>query len=253
MTSRSLVPVLLVALAAASPGTAGAPAKGRALPATITFDSSQPPGGVRIALADVAPRFPRDFSGYEALVLEVRASSPQRIHLRVHARDGAVEPRPLPPLPGGLAPGRDPRVHAGPAPGHRARHGGRRQPLPRGLLPRTVGPVRPAHGRRGDRLRDGAPDRLADARGARHPPREGVPRGRRPRRPSPRRRARAVAHGAWPGKARSVEDLRGLAGRGPRPSPRRLRPLPLRGFATTEAEPTGFFRVERRDGRWWFV
>src|SRR5512143_3670876 len=90
MMSRTLPPVLL-ALLAAGPlaGRAEAqPAKKPALPTTITFDSSLAPSERRIPLADVAKRFPRDWSGYEALVLEVRASSPQRINLKIHVRGG---------------------------------------------------------------------------------------------------------------------------------------------------------------------
>ena len=87
MTSRSVMPVLLAMLAAA-PGAARAEARKPVLPTTIAFDSSSPSGGTRIALGDVAAEFPRDWTGYEALVLEVRASSPQRIHLRVHTRGG---------------------------------------------------------------------------------------------------------------------------------------------------------------------
>lgn len=90
MTSRALVGVLLVALAA-GPGRASADAAGRrsTFPATITFDSSSEKSETRIGIADLAPGFPRDWSGYEALVLELRASSPQRIHLRVYTGDGA--------------------------------------------------------------------------------------------------------------------------------------------------------------------
>ena len=87
MTSLCLTPVLLATLAAA-PGAARAEARQPVLPTTITFDSSPSARGTRIALGDVAADFPRDWTGYEALVLEVRASSPQRIHLRVHTRGG---------------------------------------------------------------------------------------------------------------------------------------------------------------------
>ncbi len=72
MTSLCLMPVLLAAL-----------------PVTITFDSAKPASETRIAVADLGAGFPRDWSGHEALVLEVRASSPQRINLKVHVRGGA--------------------------------------------------------------------------------------------------------------------------------------------------------------------
>ena len=62
MTSRSLMPVLLAVLAAA-PGAARAEARKPVLPTTITFDSSPPWSERRIALGDVAPDFPRDWTG----------------------------------------------------------------------------------------------------------------------------------------------------------------------------------------------
>ena len=61
-------------------------------------------------------------------------------------------------------------------------------------------------------------------------------------------------HGSWPGKARSVEDLRAAW----RDEERALSAgdsglCRYGGFAGTKAEATGFFRVEKKDGRWWFV
>ena len=61
-------------------------------------------------------------------------------------------------------------------------------------------------------------------------------------------------HGSWPGKARSVEDLRQAW----RDEEQALVPGDLGlcrygGFASTKAQATGFFRVEKIDGRWWFV
>jgi len=61
-------------------------------------------------------------------------------------------------------------------------------------------------------------------------------------------------HADWPGKARSLDDLKkawtteadalktALANR-----------CPYGGFKDTTAKATGFFRVEQIDGRWWFV
>jgi hypothetical protein len=61
-------------------------------------------------------------------------------------------------------------------------------------------------------------------------------------------------HDSWPGKARSVEDLRGAW----RDEERTLAPgdfgfCRYGGFVGTQAEATGFFRVEKRGERWWFV
>ena len=61
-------------------------------------------------------------------------------------------------------------------------------------------------------------------------------------------------HVAWPGKARTLDELKiawateeaALKGA---PSER----CPYGGFLKTQAKATGFFRVEQRDGHWWFV
>ena len=91
MTSTRLTPVLIALLAAAPAARAAqsAPEAKAALPTTIAFDSSLDKSGGRIVLADLQPDFPRDWSAYQALVLEMRASSSQRMHFRVHVRGGA--------------------------------------------------------------------------------------------------------------------------------------------------------------------
>jgi hypothetical protein len=260
MTSSCLVPVLLAALAAgAGPGRADAPsAKHPAPPTTITFDSSQPVSATRIALRDIAADFPRDWSGYEALVLEVRASSPQRIHLRVHARGGlGAEPvsrvlfHPYPgvwlraAIPVSLlaqppATGQDMA-----AVGNRSRPGyflglwGPFVPLldveaislemeePIGSPTLEVRSIRLESPSPGDAVLDGLP--LVDELGQ-------------------------YVHDSWPGKASSVEDLR----KEWRSEEQALVPGDLGlcrygGFTSTKAEATGFFRVERKEDRWWFV
>ena len=88
---RSLLAfVLTMAVASVAAAGAQAVAERRTLPTAITFDSSKPVSGARIALADVSADFPRDWTGYEALVLEVRASSPQRVNVRVFTRGSTV-------------------------------------------------------------------------------------------------------------------------------------------------------------------
>ena len=196
MTSLCLMPVLLATLAVV-PTAGRADARTPALPTTITFDSSP-------AVQRDADRAGRRRGRLPARLVGIRgarpggagvvpaADPPQGLHARRWRREGALQPRALPPVPRRLAPRRDPRVGAGEAPGHRARHGGRRQPLAGGVLPRAVGSVRAADGRRGDRVRDGEADRLPDAGGASGSPGEEVPGRRRARRPAPRGRARAV-------------------------------------------------------------
>lgn len=261
MTSRSLMPVLLATLAAGSDaGRAEAQStKKPVLPTTITFDSSQPAGGTRIALADVAAAFPRDWTGYEALVLEVRASSSQRIHLRVYARGGGPGKERFSrvlfhPYPGVWLRAAIPvSLLAKPpatgddmaAVGNRSRAGyflglwgpfvpltdveaiGFEMEKPIGSPTLEVREVRLERASPGDAVLDGLP--LVDELGQ-------------------------SVHDSWPGKARSVEDLR----RAWRDEERALVPgdsglCRYGGFVDTKAEGTGFFRVEKKDGRWWFV
>jgi hypothetical protein len=252
----------LLALVAGGADASPAPARSATktvLPTTIVFESSLEKSGTRIALADLAPGFPRDWSGFEALVLEVRASSPQRIHLRIHARGGGPGAErfsrvlfhpypgvwlraalPVPVLAKPPATGHDMA-----AVGNRSRVGhflglwGPFVPLddveaislemerPIGSPTLEVRSIRLERTSPGDAVLDGLP--LVDELGQ-------------------------YVHDSWPGKTGSVEDLRrawrdeeqalvagdtGLCRYG--------------GFTGTMAEATGFFRVERIDGRWWFV
>jgi hypothetical protein len=258
MTNRILAPVFVAALALAPvAGRADAEAaKKAALPATITFDSSLPASETRIALADVAKGFPRDWSKHEALVLEVKASSPQRIHLKVYVRGSAPgQPRfsrvlfhPYPgvwlraALPVSLLAQPPATGNDMAAVGNRSRVGyflglwgpfvpltrveaiGFEMEKPVGNPTLQVRAIRLEKKSPGDAVLDGLP--LVDDLGQ-------------------------FAHDAWPGKARSVDELQkawreeeqtlgyGLCRYG--------------GFLGTKAEATGFFRVEKVDGRWWFV
>jgi hypothetical protein len=230
-----------------------------ALPVTITFDSSRQTSETRLALADLAGDVPRDWSGYEALVLEVRASSPQRISLRVFTRGTAA------------GTGRSSRVLFHPYPGVWLRAA-----IPVSLLAQA-----PASGNDmaavGNRSRLGyflglwgpfAPltDVEAVAFEMEHP--VGSPtlevRALRLGKTSP---GDAVldglplvdelgqyVHAQWPGKARSVDELRAAWRDEDRaPAPGDFGFCRYGGFAETTAKATGFFGLEKRDGRWWFV
>jgi hypothetical protein len=255
-------PAAVFAALVAAPWTAGAgarPEAGGGLPRTFTFGVSAPTGGPRIALEELGSAFPRDWSGYEALVLEVRASSPQRIHLRVFARGGGpgaerasrVLFHPYPgvwlraAIPVSLLARPPATGHDMAAVGNRSRPGyflglwgpfvpltgveaiGFEMEQPIGSPTLEVRRVRLEKVSPGDAVLDGVP--LVDELGQ-------------------------YVHGSWPGKARGVEDLR----RAWRDEERALAPgepgpCPYGGFAGTKAAATGFFRVERIDGRWWFV
>jgi hypothetical protein len=62
-------------------------------------------------------------------------------------------------------------------------------------------------------------------------------------------------HADWPGKARSVEQLKREWGQEERMLVPKgvVRPCRYGGFATGKRRATGFFRVEKTDGRWWFI
>jgi hypothetical protein len=257
MKSRTLVTMLLTALAVA---TAARPAIAREtrLPTTIRFDSSQPPGGVRIALADVTADFPRDWTAYEALVLEVRASSPQRIHLRVHTRgvDGKERAsrvlfQPYPgvwlraAIPVSLLAKPPATGHDMAAVGNRSRPGyflglwgpfvpltdveaiGFEMEKPVGTPTLEVRALRLEKSSPGDAVLDGLP--LVDELGQ-------------------------SVHDTWAGMPRSVDGLRAAWKEEDRSLARADSGLcRYGGYLGTKAETTGYFRVEKKDGRWWFV
>jgi hypothetical protein len=228
------------------------------LPKKITFASSQEKAGERLAVSDLVPGFPRDWSGSAALVLELRASSPQRVHLRVFTRDSSGAEKSsrvlLHPYPGVWLRAAIPVAllaqppatgHDMAAVGNRSRVGyflglwGPFVPLtdvqgigfemehPVGSPTLEVRAIRVEKESPGDAILDGLP--LVDGLGQ-------------------------AVHGDWPGKARSVDDLRAAW----REEDKALPPgdydfCRYGGFAETKADATGFFRVEKRDGRSWFV
>jgi hypothetical protein len=258
MTSRTLPPVVLVLLAVGPlAGRAEAqPARKPVLPTTITFDSSLATSGTRIPLSDLARGFPRDWSRHEALVLEVRASSPQRMNLKVYVRGGGpgrerfsrVFFHPYPgvwlraAIPVSLLAQPPATGNDMAAVGNRSRVGyflglwgpfvpltdveaiGFEMEQPIGSPTLEVRSIRLERVSPGDAVLDGLP--LVDELGQ-------------------------YVHDSWPGKARSVEDLQ----RAWRDEEQALGFGRCRygGFLGAKAEATGFFRVERREGRWWFV
>ena len=260
MTRLGLMPVLLVTLAAVpAAGGAEAQPKKPAIPATIRFDSSGPSSGARIALADIAGDFPRDFSGFEALVLELKASSAQRVNLKVHARGcdtpGACASRVLfHPYPGVWIRAAIPvaLLAQPPATGHdMAAVGNRSRP---GYFMGLWGPFVPLTDVEAIEFEMehpiGSPTlELRQVRLERKSPGDAVLDGL----PLVDELGQSV-HDSWPGKARSLEDLQ----RAWKDEERELAPgdfglCRYGGFASTTAEATGFFRVERKDGRFWFV
>ena len=259
MLLLSIVALPLLTLSACfGAGDPGEPTEG--LLKTIAFDSSQESSEARIALADVAD-LPSDWSGYEALVIELRASSSQRMNLKVYTEGedpDSGEPlhsrvlfHPYPnvwvraAIPVALLAEPPKTGHDMAAVGNRSRNGyfvslwgpfvslnsveaiAFEMDRPVGSPTLEIRSVQLAKTSPGDAVLDGLP--LVDALGQ-------------------------FTHGTWPGKAESLEDLKqawkedaqalapgdfGYCGYG--------------GYEGTSAKATGFFRVERIDGRWWFV
>jgi len=206
------------------------------------------------ALAALDPQLPADWTPYDYLVLEFRASSSQRFDLGIDAAGGRIAKRIGPfagvwvrasiPLrfyrePAGSAGDlaatyNQPRssywinIHSsaiGPTTGVRGLTVTMRNPV--GTPTLEIRSVSLAKTDPGDAVLDGKP--LIDEFGQ-------------------------YVHAVWPEKARSLEDLK----RAWSTEDQALKTRPddrceYGGFVKTRVKATGYFRVERVDGRWWFV
>jgi hypothetical protein len=206
-----------------------------------------------VGLKDLDAALPADWSGYQFLVLEMRLSSPQRFDLRVHNANGVRGVR-LAPVAGAWvraaiplafmtrppAQGNDlASVHnkfrpmifinlsGAPGPLDDVRQIGFTMASPVGTPSLEIRAVRLAKEDPGDALLDGKP--VVDEFGQ-------------------------WIHDDWPGKAKSLDQLRAawaaeeksLTGGG-------FDYCKYGGFQSAKAKATDFFRVEKVDGRWWFV
>lgn len=219
----------------------------------MVFD--QPISSHEWTLMEIDPGLPADWTGYEFLVLEFRASSTQRFELGLRTAEGIISKR-IHPYAGvwvrasiplrfyrqGLGDGVDlaatvnqPRnsywinIEAG---GHGpttdVKGIGVVMRYPNGSPTLELRSVTLAKTDPGDAVLDGKP--LIDEFGQ-------------------------YIHADWPGRASSEADLQKawtteadtLAAGAPADRDR------FGGFAATTAKVTGFFRVEQIDGRWWFV
>ena len=250
---RRLGSLLVVMWLAGALGHAGV------LPKTVVFDSSLDRSGTRISTADISGDFPTDWSGYEALVLELRATSSQRFSLRIYTGDKAgSQPRfsrvlfqPYPKvwiraaIPVSLL-SEPPKTGSDMAAvGNRSRPGyflglwGPFVPLtdvreiefemeqPAGSPRLEIRRIELARQSPGDAVLEGLP--LVDQFGQ-------------------------FIHDSWDGKAQSLEQLQAAW----REEEKSLAPgdfgyCSYGGFKNTKARATGFFRVEKIDGKWWFV
>ena len=205
-------------------------------------------------LADIDPQLPADWTPYDFLVLEFKASSSQRFDLGIETAQGRIAKRIGPfagvwvrasiPLrfyrePAGSAGDlaatyNQPRgsywinIHSslvGPTTGIRALTAAMTNPV--GAPTLDVRSLSLAKTDPGDAVLEGKP--LIDEFGQ-------------------------YVHVDWQGKARSLEDLRKAWAA----EDDALKDAPADrceygGFVRAKAKATGYFRVERIDGRWWFV
>jgi len=240
---------LVFAVAALIAATVLAPLVRMPVRATFTADSNEH----RWALADLAPELASDWTPYDFLVLEFKASSSQRFDLGIETARGRLAKRIGPfagvwvraaiPLrfyrePAGSAGDlaatyNQPRgsywinIHSeavGPTTGVRALTVA--MPNPVGSPTLEIRSVSLAKTDPGDAVLEGKP--LIDQFGQ-------------------------YVHAVWPGKARSLEDLEKAWAAESAALADLAERCMYGGFAQTRAKATGYFRVERIDGRWWFV
>jgi hypothetical protein len=245
-------PLLVLALAAAGYQNQATQTTVHSATTTfITFTDDSPESSV--AWGSLNPDLPADWTPYEFLVLEFKASSSQRFQLGIDTAQGRIAKR-IAPFAGvwvrAAVPLRFYRQPAGSAVDLAATYNqprgsywinisGAHGPTTsvKGLTFRMDRPVgKPTLAVRsvtlaktdpGDAVLEGKP--LVDEFGQ-------------------------YAHAAWPGKVGTLDELR-QAWR--REEEAIKAPLADRceygGFTSTRAKGTGFFRVEQIDGKWWFV
>jgi hypothetical protein len=222
----------------------------------IAFDSAKDVSETRLKLAELSPKLPADWSRYQALVMELRASSPQRIMLRIFSGPGddKFSRVVLQLYPGAWVRAAIPMAMLGAAPatgndmaavGNRSRAGyyaglwGPFVPLravtaisfameqPIGSPRLEIRSIRVAKKSPGDAVLEPLP--LVDEFGQ-------------------------WIHADWTGKAASLDALQAAW----KEEAASLEPgafgyCSYGGYRSTQAKATGFFRVEQVDGKWWFV
>jgi len=204
-------------------------------------------------IQDLNPDLPSDWSSFGFLVLELRISSPQRFELRVHDAQGVRSVR-LSPLPGAWVRGAVPlgfltqaarqgndmaavynkarpmmwiNLSGTQGPLAAVREIGVALPNPVGTVTLEIRSVRLAREDPGDALLEGGP--LVDEFGQ-------------------------WIHDDWPGKAASLDQLKASwTAEEKSLDTGSFDYCQYGGYKATQAKTTGFFRVEKIAGTWWFV
>ncbi|HVX66848.1 MAG TPA: hypothetical protein VHA11_09620 [Bryobacteraceae bacterium] len=222
----------------------------------VTFDSAKDVAETRLKVDEFSPKLPTDWSGYEALVMEVRASSPQRIVFRIFSGPGEEKSSRvmLQFYPGAWVRASIPvaMLSAAPSTGNdMAAVGNRSRP---GYYLGLWGPF--------------VPLRAVTAVSFTMEQPIGSPRIEiRSLRVEKKASSDAVLeplplvdefgqwiHADWPGKATSLEALKhAWTQEADSLQPGAFGYCPYGGFRNTKTKATGFFRVDEVDGKWWFV
>jgi hypothetical protein len=223
----------------------------------IIFESSQPAPETRLELDQLEPGFPTGWAGYEALVIEMRASSPQRFNLKIYSGPAGRFSRVLVhPYPGAWVRAAIPvaMLSSAPATGHDMASVGNRSRS--GYYLGLWGPFVPlsavnAIGFSMEKPIDSPRLEIRSIHLAKTSPGDAVLE------PLPLvDEFGQWIHGDWPGKAASIEDLRNEWGAEAATLDQVIVPEGFSrygGFAANKIKATGFFRVEQIDGKWWFV
>ena len=245
-TRRTLVICLFSLLFTAQSATAAG---------TLTAVFNQPVSTHEWTLKEINPELPADWTGYDYLVLEFRASSSQRFELGLRTAQGDLAKR-VHPYPGvwvrASVPLRFYRQGLGNAQDLAATVNQPRDSYWINIEGGGNGPTTDVQGLSVVmRYPVGAPSlEIRSVTLARTDPGDAVLEGK----PLVDEFGQYV-HAAWPGKAHAVADLE--AAWTDEAAALAQGAFPDRciygGFATTHAKATGFFRVEQIDGRWWFV
>ncbi|MGB9604942.1 MAG: hypothetical protein ACPL88_03575, partial [Bryobacteraceae bacterium] len=220
-------------------------------PLRAVFD--QPVSEYRWSLQEIDPGLPADWTPFQFLVLEMRASSPQRFELRIYTAAGTRSQR-IHPFSGVWIRAAVPLRYYSQVEreGHDLASLGNK---PRGTFWINVsGAVEPLMAVQGLGVAMqnpvGQPTlEIRSLRLAREDPGDAVLESR----PVVDEFGQWIP-ADWPGKATSLEQLRRVwsaeevaLGQGD------FGYCPYGGYRATKARATGFFRVEQIDGRWWFV